>query len=390
MSSVLCAAGSRAEEPVARDIGESALAAVIASVRGNIDRIGHRIPVIGSVENGWEFGEVSNWVSGFWAGQLWLCYQWTQDAVFRDAAQWQSQHIRELLRRPELHDHDLGFQFSLSSVAQYRLTGSERARVAAMRAAESLLGRFRTVGGYIRAWNDSHPLGVATRGKVIVDSLGNLPLLFWAGVESGDERFADAALEHADLLAKYIVREDYSTFHSFDFDTVTGAPIGGSTYQGYADDSCWSRGQAWSVHGYAQVYRYSGNVAHLELAKSLARYTAERLSRDDLPLWDFDIPKTDPQYRDSSAAAIMAAGMLQMAELCADPVESEEFGQSARQLLCGLRRTCDLTATIDSIGLLRGGASFVNRGLYDCILPYGDYFYVEAWMRRLGRTSFFW
>ena len=105
-----------------------------------------------------------------------------------------------------------------------------------------------------------------------------------------------------------LFREDYSTYHTFDFDPETGAPIKGETFQGYADDSCWSRGQAWAVHGFAQIYEHTRDQKYLTAAKALAEYVIDRLPADGVPLWDYCLPADAPQYRDSSAGAITAAG----------------------------------------------------------------------------------
>ena len=125
----------------------------------------------------------------------------------------------------------------------------------ALAAADSLLNRFRRIGQYIIAWNETHILGLdKTQGKVIIDSLENLPLLFWATEQTNNPIYRNAAIAHADTLATHIVRDDFSTFHAFDFDPLTQQPIRGLTFQGYADDSCWvsgsGMGRSWICFGF--------------------------------------------------------------------------------------------------------------------------------------------
>ncbi len=138
--------------------------------------------------------------------------------------------------------HDLGFLYTLSARAQYQLTGDQSARDLAIRAAFELAKRYRPKGEYIQAWG---PVGdPQDGGRMIIDTMMNLPLLFWASRQTGEPEFHDIARQHAITAAKYLVRADGSTYHTFLFDQDTGEPIGGRTHQGYADDSLWARGQA--------------------------------------------------------------------------------------------------------------------------------------------------
>lgn len=69
-------------------------------------------------------------------------------------------------------------------------------------------------------------------------------------------------------------------------DTVTGEPRFSNTHQGYADSSCWSRGQAWGIYGFLLSYRYTGDDSQVELSRRLAHYFLNRLPEDDVCHWD--------------------------------------------------------------------------------------------------------
>jgi unsaturated chondroitin disaccharide hydrolase len=276
-------------------------------------------------------------------------------------------------------------------VADYKLTGDEESKMMAIRAADHLIHRFRKIGGYIVAWNDTHPLGPEiTQGKSIIDSLQNTALLFWASKVTGSPVYAQAATRHSETLAKHIVRDDYSTYHSFNFHPVTQEPIKGETFQGFADDSCWARGQSWAIHGFAQTYLYTQDEKFLTLAKKLARYAVEQITDDGVPVWDYSLPSNEIQYKDSSAGAITAAGLLLISQCIQDPEEAKQYRDWGNFLLQGLMNSCDLTGDESALGLLAHGASFVKVGLCDNMLPYGDYYYLEALMRANGYQKFFW
>lgn len=367
------------------------LTTVVEAIKRNIPKIGERNPKIGTSEHQWDYCDQFDWVSSFWTGELWLCYQMTAEQQFKNSAKLRKQYFADMLLDPFWLDHDLGFQYSLSCVADYKLTGDEESKMMAIRAADHLIHRFRKIGGYIVAWNDTHPLGPEiTQGKSIIDSLQNTALLFWASKVTGSPVYAQAATRHSETLAKHIVREDYSTYHSFNFHPVTQEPIKGETFQGYADDSCWARGQSWAIHGFAQTYLYTQDEKFLTLAKKLARYAVEQITDDGVPVWDYSLPSDEIQYKDSSAGAITAAGLLLISQCIQDPEEAKQYRDWGNFLLQGLMNSCDLTGDESALGLLAHGASFVKVGLCDNMLPYGDYYYLEALMRANGYQKFFW
>ena len=380
-----------APRPLARY--QAALERCVEKLRATMPIIGLRNPKIGLIDNRWDYCSDIDWVMGFHSGQLWLALQLTGDPVFMNAARARRPAFRSILKDRRARDHDLGFQFSLSCVADWTMTADPEAHDMALRAAEALASRFHDAGNYIQAWNSSTRPGVEharfVAGRVIVDCMQNLALLHWAFQQTAVEDFRTIAQKHAETTARYLIRGDDTSFHTFVFDPASGEPLRGETHQGYRHDSCWTRGQAWMIHGYAQCALTTGSAADLAIAQRLAAKAEALMGSDKVPVWDFSV--TDPAlaFRDSSAAAIMAAG----AYLIAAQVpweEAERWTAFGDRLLNGLLETCDLTADPKAHGMLAHGASHVARGLSDTMLPYGDYYFMEALMRALGHRHFFW
>lgn len=373
---------------------DQALTRCIERTRSLLSRAGLRNTRIGDADNRWVWCAPGyDWVMGFFSGQLWLCHQLSGDPVFSRAARMRRPQFRAVLDNRHWQDHDLGFLFSLHSVAEWKMTGDRTARDMGLQAAQLLLSRFREEGGYLQAWA---PVGPHDRmqakfanGRMIADTMQNLGLLHWAHAETGRTDFRDVAETHAATTARHLVRADGTSFHTFTFDPATGEPLRGETHQGYADDSCWARGQAWLLHGFAQCHATTANPLWLETARKLAATTEELLGTSNVPVWDFSLRGDSAQPVDSSAGAVMAAGLF----LLADHTQSDEAGRwrnLAHRLLGGLLQGCDLTASPDTEGLLAHGAAHVSAGRSDTLLPYGDYYFMEALMRAQGHKAFFW
>jgi unsaturated chondroitin disaccharide hydrolase len=319
------------------------------------------------------------WTSGFWPGLLWVMYDLTHHTPFRLAALgWDEQIERQFSRESDMH-HDVGFQFLPTAVLNYAITGDAEARRRGLRAANFLAGRFNPAGRFIRAWNgDLH-------GRAIIDSAMNLSLLFWASRESGDPRFRHVALAHADTLLAHFLRADGSVRHMVDFDPESGGYLKHHGGQGYSPESAWSRGQAWALYGFTNIYRHSGAERFRAAAERVANFYLHALPPAQVPPWDFRAPDASVAPRDTAAAAIVASGLLDLAAHASTPAASERFRAAAESMLGAL--TCDY-GTWDAPqeqGLLRGGTGNLPAGRQvNVSLIYGDYFYVEALAKLMG------
>lgn len=328
------------------------------------------------------------WTNGFWPGILWQAYHATSDEQYRDAASGACRRLAETLSQPEKLEHDVGFMFQHSAVARFRLTGDTEARETALQAAKLLLNRMNEPGSFLRAWNESHWMEDSS-GLMIIDCMMNLSLLFWASEETGDPCYKNAAVCHAKTSLRYLLRSDGSCAHIASFDPQTGEFLGTLGGQGYGEGSSWSRGQGWAVYGFALAYRHTRQLEFLDAAKRSAHYCIASLSHTDwVPLRDFRAP-AEPLKFDSGAGAVIACGLLELAEHL-PKLERPLYQDAAVRLL----RVCEEKfANYDpnTDGVLDGGATmYHDERLANAAIIYNDYFYTEAVLRLIGKSFVIW
>ncbi|MGH8886268.1 MAG: glycoside hydrolase family 88 protein [Egibacteraceae bacterium] len=324
----------------------------------------------------WTYKQNGGWTGGFWPGQLWLASLAADDHALAEAAAAAARRLAP--RRTDTSTHDLGFLFFPSWVTAFRITGDATWRDGALAAADSLTKRFNPRGSFIRAWG---PLdSPVNAGRAIIDTMMNLDLLFWASAQTGDDRFADIARRHATTSATCHVRDDGSTAHVFDFDPATSAPIGRNTHQGHSPTSCWARGQAWAVYGFTTVYRRTKAEQFLATARKVADWFLAHLPADAVPFWDFRSPDLPRDVRDSSAGAIAACGLLDLARVTGQ----DRYREGALRIL---RALCQDYTTFGMPAqeaiLLHGTGNKPGNADIDVSLIYGDHYFVEALMRLL-------
>ncbi|KKI92815.1 glucuronyl hydrolase [Bacillus sp. SA1-12] len=362
----------------------------IQKTRDNMTRFGDLFPHV-STNNKYELNNNDDWTNGFWSGILWLCYEYTNDDIYRNAAR---KSVESFFKRFQndvvLQHHDIGFLYSLSSKAQWIIEKDSNAKELTLKAATKLMDRWREKGQYIQAWG---PIGDDVEGgRIIIDCLLNLPLLYWASEQTGDERFRDAAIIQADKSLRYLVRGDDSSYHTFHFNQETGEPIGGSTHQGYTNGSTWSRGQAWGVYGFALSYRYTKNPVYLEASKRMAHFFLKNLPEDYVSYWDFNAPITKDTPRDSSATAIVTAGIQELVSHL-EPSDSERiyFENSNLKMMNSLVTNYSTIHETGAEGLLKHGSYHVRGNLSkDDYMIWGDYFYLESLMRLEKGVTGYW
>lgn len=363
---------------------------ILEKIDESLETFTYKFPAPASVNNVYEGIDNIEWTSSFWTGMLWLAYEVTGDNKYREVAEIQLQSYKERIEKRIFTDtHDLGFLYSLSAVAQYKLTGSEEAKKVALSAADLLITRYFDKAGIIQAWGDlSNP---EQQGRMIIDCCLNLPLLYWATEVTGDKKYYEMAESHVKQASKYIVREDASTFHTFYMDVETGAPKRGTTHQGYSDDSCWARGQAWGVYGFPLSYVYTGDWELVELAKKVTNYFLNRLPEDEVCYWDLIFTEGNEE-RDSSAAAIAACGLLEMTKHM--PLTDEYktvYENAALKIIKSLAENYTSKDCPESNGILLHavyGKPF-GRGVDECNI-WGDYYYFEALVRLMKDWKMYW
>ena len=331
------------------------------------------------------------WTNGFWPGMLWQMYHATGDEIYRRTAEGVEERMKEILTGFEGLDHDIGFLFLPMSVANWRKTGNEDARRRGLHAANLLAGRFNPVGNYIRAWNNAPWTGNEVSGWMIIDCLMNIPLLYWAAKECSDPRFYHIAVAHAGTAQKYIVRPDGSCNHILIFDSRTGEFLDNPGGQGFGAGSSWSRGQSWAVYGFSLSYRHTGDERFLATAKQCAHYCISNLAVNGwLPLVDYRAPAEPVKY-DSTAGMITAAGVFELASHVGE-YEKPLYTRAALNILKACeKKFCNWDPDQDSI--VDGGTFFYHDPSgKDTHVPiiYGDYYFMEAILKLMGKELFIW
>lgn len=317
------------------------------------------------------------WVEGHWVGLLWLAYAACGDPALAVAARdWGRRLLPQLNEQAE---HDLGFLFELGFVLGYKLSGDESLKPPALQAAAILSRRFNPHGQFIQAWGGLDA-SRELRGRTIMDTLMNLDLLFWASQETGDPHYAEIASAHARTTLTYHLRPDGSTAHVCDFNPETGEFLKQDTHQGMSATSCWSRGQAWGVYGFGDCFRVSGDPVFLNTCRRLMVYVWPRLPADLVPFWDYDSPLIPNDVRDSSAASVLASGLLALASIETDPNLASIWQNRAINILEALWNSYSSRDSGEASLLLHGTRSKPHN-LMDHGLIYGDYYFFEALMR---------
>ena len=321
------------------------------------------------------------WTNGFWGGLMWLMYEATKNEEYLTTAKNAEVIMDGALKQFEKLHHDVGFMWHIMSGAAYRLTGDKASRTRALYAAATLAGRYNLSGGFIRAWN-----GKDQAGWTIIDCLMNIPLLYWASREIGDDRYAQIAMAHADMALRDHVRYDGSSVHICCHDTATGELVATRGGQGYCEGSCWSRGIGWGIYGFVLSYIHTGKEEYLEASKRLAHYYIANIAADDyLPRVDFRAP-LDPERYDSSAGAICACGLIELAKHVPEE-EKRMYLSAAIKSLKAMEKWYDWSDENDSVLQMSTGA--YNNEIHVNYI-YGDYFLTEAILKLKGSEFLPW
>lgn len=363
---------------------------VVAQTRRNMDYIKDRFPYPAAKNGRYEVIDNIEWTDGFWTGLLWLCYEYTGDTAFRQQAERNVESfLNRVEKRIELDHHDLGFLYSLSCVAGYKLTGSGQAKQAGILAADKLMERFQEAGGFIQAWGE---LGAKEHYRLIIDCLLNIPLLYWATEMTGDKTYEEAARRHYVTACNNVIRDDASAYHTFYFDPETGEPLKGVTRQGFGDDSAWARGQAWGVYGIPLNYRYTRDESAFNLFAGMTNYFLNRLPEDDICYWDLIFGDGSGHARDSSAAAVAVCGMHEMGKYLPETDPDKEIYQYAmhRILRSLMEHYTNPDTEAGSPILLHGVYSWHSGKGVDEGNIWGDYYYMEALMRFYKDWNLYW
>lgn len=334
----------------------------------------------------WNLDDGLNWwTNGFWGGIMWLLYQDTKEERYAQIARFSEEKLKKCFDIYYGLHHDVGFMFQPTAVADYRLTGNEESRRLAMHAANLLAGRFNPAGKFIRAWNQVEDSD--TRGWAIIDCLFNISLLFWASQESGDPRFRQIAMLHADTVLENFVRQDGSVCHIVEFDPETGTMVKSHGGQGYQEGSSWTRGQGWAVYGFANAYSHTSEKRYLDAAKKVAHYCIANLPESGMIPVDFRQPK-EPAWEDSCGACVIAGGLIEVAGHVPEPEKDEYLRPALKILKTIAEKRADWTRECDAI--VQNCTGSYHSSEHHFTMVYADYYFIEALYKLTGTGISIW
>jgi unsaturated chondroitin disaccharide hydrolase len=342
-------------------------------VRATIDRHPDYFPIYTDRGRWHHSGELwTDWCGGFHAGMMWLVARRSREPEWRRLAE----HYSRLLehRQHDRNVHDLGFIFLNTYLPWYRETGDPALRNVLITAGRTLALRFNEKGKYLRSF-------VAPE-SLFIDIMMNVPLIFYVARETGDRALRDLAVAHCRTTERTLVRADGSTAHEGIFDPETGEFLRQSTHQGLNAGSAWTRGLAWSLYGFGTVYSDTGDPADLAVAERNAECYLARCPEGLVPPWDFDVPEGPDRLADSSAAAIAASGLFNLASLTrtTHPTRSARYRAAVLTILDALLTDEYMAWTTPGWeGVLKHGVYHFHKKLgVDESVMWGDFFFLEA------------
>lgn len=324
-----------------------------------------------TVNGKWKHGGEAwtNWCEGFLGGQMWLLYAHNQEAWWRQ----QAEHYSRLLehRKNDRNVHDLGFLFFSTWKRWYDLTGDTKINQTVIDAGRTLALRFQEKGQYLRSF--------VSQESLFIDIMMNVGIIFYAAQQANDEKLWRIANQHCLTTRKYLVRGDGSTSHEGIFDLASGEFLRQTTHQGWRHDSSWARGLAWALYGFGTVYSFTKDARYLQTAEACANFYIERTPAHGVPPNDWDEPDPQTPY-ESSAAAIAASGMWNLAQLTGDPARGRLYRNYSLRILDTLTTPEFLaTETPGWEGILKHGIYHwrKNLGVNESVM-WGEYFFLEA------------
>lgn len=325
------------------------------------------------------YGDHTVWQGGFFQGSLWYLYELTGDEKYAETARRYTESISDVQYVTD--NHDVGFICMCSFGQGLRLKGLDYKAVI-VQTAESLMTRFREAPGLIQSWQESEELD--RRCPVIIDNMMNLELLFKASELTGDKKYFNAAVSHADRTLKEHFRADGSCWHVVDYDPETGEVRKKVTAQGFSDDSVWSRGQAWAIYGYTMAYRCTGYRRYIDQAVKTFEMMKNHpnMADDCIAYWDMCCPDIPDTYRDASTASIMASALYEMSTMDVEnPAQYKEYADRIMTSLASPAYRAKPGENGNFI-LMHSVGSIPHGSEIDVPLNYADYYFLEALKRK--------
>lgn len=363
-----------------------AMDALMERVEVTLAATGDAFPYFADLETGaWKTTDDGNWCGGHWIGLLWLAAEHAEDSQaanrYAAAARTHTESMREYMPRASMF---CGMNFHLAGFGGYDVTGDRGLFGLGLDGADAMIDAYdesaRQVPlGELNIRGPEQFRGPESNHGPPGDRIGavdaihtSVPVLWRAYDETGDTRFRDLAVSHADRHLDWYARDDGSSWHHAVFDRETGDLERQYNELAIGDDTCWARGQGWHVAGLARAYAETSSDRYLETVRDSVAYHREHSPPDGVPHWDYAAPENEP--RDTSAAALVAYGLSSLP----DSSKTSDLRQYGRELLETLSNEYIVTDDSPNRGAVLHGC-FNRPGRYadDNELLWTDY-YVAA------------
>ncbi|HEY6308552.1 MAG TPA: DUF4861 family protein [Candidatus Angelobacter sp.] len=341
----------------------------------------------------WKQREGFFWTGGFWVGELWKMYSHTHEEKYR---RWAELWSTRMLGAEPKQNHDAGFLYYYSSVLGYQEIGTPELKESGLRAAQRLSQLYNPRSQLVAAWD-------VDGEDSIVDTMMNLQILWWASEQTGDPKWRELGLKHAARTAEWFIRTDGSVIQSVHYNpgdgrqrvelrggtqrdialdlrnnTPPGDVLFKHTHQGFSSNTTWSRGAAWALYGFSKAYAATHDPGMLATAEKVADYILRELPEDGVAWYDFEDEGVHYRNRDSSAAAIIAGGLLNLSRQAGDKEHATRYLQESKRITQSLidhYLSPAGSADTSPAGILRHGCSTRPA---DGLLIYGQYFLLET------------
>lgn len=383
------------------DTFEEAMALIVHGTRHHVSRLMNDYDGYVSNFNNWtgRYSRAEAYAphdTGFLLGRLWVCFIHSGDEEFRDLA---LKILRPVI--PHLVDEPIlqlvsgsEVYFGLCMGAEF--TGSEELHDLALRASRNLAANL---------WSEQSQRILPWRGyderEIPLEWGGLLYHLLWTG--HAEPRHVELFVRHQETVrAAGLIREDGSTRQIAHLDDA-GRAVRFETMQGWRQDGTWARGQAWAMHNFLAAATVSGRADLDDTARKVMNWWLDHVPGDWVPHYDFDDPERELLPRDSCAAALGLTALLSHAAHADDPARIGEVIDGVLGELCrnyvsvgGLLLHSSIGRVVKLYGRTQDRAppGFRKGGVparfpQEDIMPYGNYFIVEALHRRLKGDAHF-
>lgn len=344
---------------------------ILEKVDKNMLKFQHNYPSACTTEHRYRIKPNDDWTNGFYIGIILVAYEYSENEKYLDYAIALTDNMIERIEKKVVVDHhDIGFLVLPSITALYRITGQQKYYDYSIEAADILCARYHQDAKFIQAWGDMDDDG---EYRLIVDSLINLPLLYWAYKETGNAKYQKIYINHFNSVVDNGVRADYTTYHTYYYNRATKLPVFGAQQQGFNEDSCWARGEAWILLGTMLYNQNQESTKAKEIFEGCSKYVKDKTKNDKVPYWDYIFDEKSNQYHDSSAGVINA-----LAHIYAEGIESDYAKLVTEELL----EDYTTKEQTNNEGLLDKGlyAYRQHKGIGESNL-WGDYYLLELLMK---------